>query len=151
MKLERIYTIPLGDAYKAIRKKRTPRAVKIIRAFIARHMKADGERITLSTGLNGYLWKGSIQRPPRRVKVRLIKDEGYIRAYLADEKVEEPKKKEEKKEEKKAEAPKTEAKPAAPKKEAPKPEAAKPIAPAPKKAEPQKEERRPEPAKEEKK
>lgn len=115
-KLERIYTVPLGDAYETIRRKRTPRAVKLLRAFIGRHMKADGEKIVLSGALNGYLWQHSIAKPPRRVKVRLIKDEGKIRAYLADEKVEEPKKEEKKAEEKK-EAPKVHEK---------KPEAAKP-------------------------
>jgi large subunit ribosomal protein L31e len=116
-KLERIYTVPLGDAYGAVRNKRVPRAVKMLRAFIARHMKADGERVLLSQGLNTYLWARSIQKPPKRVKVRLIKDEGAIRAYLADEKVEEPKKPEKKEE--KAEAKKEE------KKEAPKPESKK--------------------------
>ena len=101
VKLERIYTVPLGDAYEVSRSKRVPRAVKILRAFIARHMKADGEKITMSEALNKHLWRGSIQKPPRRVKVRLIKDEGFIRAYLADEKIEAPKKKEEKPKEEK--------------------------------------------------
>jgi len=113
-RLERIYTIPLGKAYDAVRNKRTPRAVKMIRAFIERHMKADGEKITLSEALNKHLWMRSIMKPPRRVKVRLIKDEGRISAYLSDEKIEE--KKDEKagarKEEKKAEE-KKEEKPAA--------------------------------------
>ena len=137
-KLERIYTVPLGDAYRAPRSKRVPKAVKMLRAFIERHMKADGEKVTLSEALNKYLWRSSIQKPPRRVKVRLIKDEGFIRAYLADEKIEEKKekpkevpkkeekkveekkpevKKEVKKEEKKVEAPKEKAKPPEKKKE----------------------------------
>ncbi|VVC02821.1 50S ribosomal protein L31e [Candidatus Bilamarchaeum dharawalense] len=102
-KLERIYTVPLGDAYETIRNKRAPRAVKILRAFITRHMKAAGEKIVLSENLNKFIWAHSIQRPPRRVKVRLIKEEESIRAYLADEKIEEPKKAEAKKEEKKDE------------------------------------------------
>lgn len=117
-KLERIYTVPLGEAYDAVRNKRVPRAVKMLRTFIARHMKADGERITLSGALNEYLWARSIQKPPRRVKVRLVKDEGTIKAFLADEKAEEPKK-EAKKEEKKESKPSEKAEP---KKEAPKPE-----------------------------
>lgn len=105
VKLERIYTVSLGEAYETTRNKRVPRAVKILRAFIGRHMKADGERILLSEGLNKLLWVKSIQKPPRRVKVRLVKDEGVIRAYLPDEKMEEKKapKAEAKKEEKKAE------------------------------------------------
>ena len=156
-KLERIYTVPLGDAYRVTRNKRVPRAVKMLKAFIARHMKADGERITLSEALNKHLWRSSIQRPPRRVKVRLIKDAGFIRAYLADEKIEAPKKKEEKPKEVKKEEPakKAEEKPKEEKakKEEKKAETKKPEAKKkeekPKEA-PKKEEKEPE-AKEEKK
>jgi len=141
-KLERLYTIPLGDAFKVSRDKRTPRAVKLIRAFIIRHMKAKDERVVISEELNKLLWERSIQKPPRRVKVRLIKEDGEtVRAYLPDEKITEPKKAGEKKEEKKeakketpapaaskpASAPAASAKP-----EAPKPAAAK--APEPAKA-----------------
>lgn len=103
MKLERIYTVPLGEAYETVRQKRVPRAVKILRAFVERHMKAKGLKIILSTAINEHLWEHSIQRPPRRVKVRLIKEDDTVRAYLADEKPAEPKKTEAKKDEKKAE------------------------------------------------
>ncbi|MFH0885281.1 MAG: 50S ribosomal protein L31e [Candidatus Micrarchaeota archaeon] len=113
VKLERIYTVPLGDAYETVRRKRVPRAVKILRAFIGRHMKAEDERILISESLNKFLWVRSIQKPPRRVKVRLIKDEGVIRAFLSDEKVEEPKKKDAPKAEAKKEEKKAEEKPAA--------------------------------------
>jgi len=114
-KLERIYTVPLGDAYEAPRDKRAPRAVRLLRTFIARHMKARDQRIILSEALNMFIWSSSIQKPPRRVKVRLIKEDDGVRAYLSDEKIEEPKK-EEKKAEKKEEPKKEEAK-AEPKKE----------------------------------
>lgn len=125
-KLERIYTVPLGDAFRVPRNKRVPKAVKLLREFIARHMKADGEKIVISEALNKQLWGRSIQKPPRRVKVRLIKEDGTIRAYLSDEKIEEPKKEEKKAEEKKpeekpkAEEEKKEEKPEPPKKEEPK-------------------------------
>lgn len=110
-KLERIYTVPLGDAFEVTRNKRVPKAVKLLRGFIARHMKANGEKIVISEALNKHLWVRSIQKPPRRVKVRLIKEDGTIKAYLADEKMEEPKKEEKKAEEKKpAEKPKAEEK-----------------------------------------
>src|SRR5512143_1498229 len=111
-KLERIYTVPLGEAYEAVRNKRGPRAVKRLRAFAARHMKADEERILLSTALNAHLWAHSIQKPPRRVKVRIVKEEDKITAYLADEKAEAPKKEEKKAEPKREEkpAPKAESK-----------------------------------------
>lgn len=113
MKVERIYTVPLGDAYETVSYKRTPRAVKILREFVIRHMKArNGEKISLSSNLNEYLWMRSIKKPPRRVKVRIIKDGALVNVYLSDEKVEEkktekatdaPKKEEAKKEEVKKE------------------------------------------------
>jgi large subunit ribosomal protein L31e len=109
-KLERIYTVPLGDAYAASRNCRVPRAMKLLRAFVARHMKAEDERIVISEALNKHIWEHSIQKPPRRVKVRLIKEEDSIRAYLADEKVEVKKKAEEKKKEEKTAEPKKEEK-----------------------------------------
>lgn len=113
-KLERIYTVPLGKAYEVMRGRRTRRAVKLLRKFAGRHMKTEEENVFLSNALNNYLWKRSIQKPPRRVKVRLIKENGKVRAYLADEKIEEkkaePKKEEKPKVEKKKEEPKGEKK-----------------------------------------
>jgi len=116
-KLERIYTVPLGEAYEAIRNKRAGKAVKILREFAGRHMKAEEEDVALSMALNEFIWKRSIQKPPRKVKVRLIKENGKVKAYLADEKIEEPKKEDKKK----AEA-KKEEKPAEKKTEEKKPE-----------------------------
>jgi len=107
-KLERIYTIPLGKAYDVARNKRAGRAIKLLRAFAGKHMKADLEDVILSMALNEYVWERSIQKPPRRVKVRLIREDGKVRAYLADEKIETPKKEEKKKEEKKTETKKEE-------------------------------------------
>ncbi len=130
-KVERIYTVPLGDAYDKPRNKRCPRAVKILKGFITKHMKLDGGKIVLSSALNSYIWRDSIQKPPRRVKVRLIKEDETVRAYLSDEKIEAPKKEEKKPEAKKEEAKKE------PVKEEPKKEQAK-------KEEPKKAEEKPE-------
>lgn len=136
-KLERIYTIPLSGAFDAPRNKRVPKAVKIVKGFVSKHMKADGQRILISEALNKYLWRGSIQKPPRKMKVRVIKEEETITAYLVDEKIEEKKveKKEEKAQEKKEEKPK-EAGKEKPKEEKPKevkkPEEKKEEKPAPK-------------------
>ena len=116
-KVERIYTVPLGDAYDMPRNKRSPRAVKILKGFIARHMKLDGGKIVLSNALNSYIWMKSIQKPPRKVKVRLIKEDETVRAYLSDEKIEAPKKEEKKPEAKKAEEKKKEPVKEEPKKE----------------------------------
>ena len=44
--VERVYTIPLRDAYTAPRKKRAKVAMRIVREFIKRHMKVEVVKIS---------------------------------------------------------------------------------------------------------
>jgi len=101
-KLERIYTVPLGKAYEYKRTNRVPRAVKILRQFVSRHMKTELDSVLVSTSVNNLLWTRSIQKPPRRVKVRVIRQDGVTRVYLPDEMTEEEKKSKKEAEEKAA-------------------------------------------------
>ena len=71
--LERIYTIPLGGIYEIVRMKRGKRAVTFIRDFALRHMKAADTKI--SEGVNSAILRDGIEKPPRRIKVRIVKDE----------------------------------------------------------------------------
>ncbi|HNT60540.1 MAG TPA: 50S ribosomal protein L31e [Candidatus Bilamarchaeaceae archaeon] len=89
--LERIYTIPLGKAYDLSRVRRAGSAVKIVRSFLARHMKAEKGAVRVSAGINELLWARGIQKPPRKIKVRAVKDAGRVLATLVDEKPEEKK------------------------------------------------------------
>ncbi|MFX1562269.1 MAG: 50S ribosomal protein L31e [Promethearchaeota archaeon] len=84
--VERLYTIPLGKAYNAVRKKRTKRAVRLVHDFIIRHMKIEDESdLSLDTSLNEFLWLRGIEKPPRRVRVRVTKDkDGFVKAYLIE-------------------------------------------------------------------
>jgi len=80
---ERIYTIPLRRAWISPRKKRTPRAVRLVKAFIRRHMKP--EALVMSNEVNERLWSRSIQKPPRKVRVRAVRDkEGTVTLYLVE-------------------------------------------------------------------
>ncbi|MCD6469600.1 50S ribosomal protein L31e [Candidatus Bathyarchaeota archaeon] len=83
---ERIYTVPLGRARIAPVTKRAPRAIRILRAFIKRHMKADDEdSIVISNEVNEKIWSRGIEKPPRRIRVRVTKNrEGLVRVYLAE-------------------------------------------------------------------
>jgi large subunit ribosomal protein L31e len=120
-KTERIYVVPLRRAYNYVRKKRARKAVKLLRAFLARHMKTDLDNVFLSEAVNSLLWKRSISTPPRKVKVRAIKEGEKVTAYLMSEtpgaKAEEKKVK--KPAEKKEEKPPAKEEP--PKEEKPKP------------------------------
>jgi len=90
---ERIYTIPLGRAWVAPRRKRAPRAVRLVREFIERHMKTgggtgeeeDAGRLVISNEVNEKIWSRGIEKPPRRIRVRVAKDvEGTVTVYLAE-------------------------------------------------------------------
>jgi large subunit ribosomal protein L31e len=80
---ERIYTIPLRHVWVVTpRGKRGPRSVRDVRDFIARHMRA--EEVSISNEVNQLLWSRSINKPPRRIKVRAVKDkEGKVIVYPA--------------------------------------------------------------------
>ncbi|MCK5592609.1 50S ribosomal protein L31e [Candidatus Bathyarchaeota archaeon] len=91
---EKVYTIPLGRAWISPRQKRAPRAMRLIRSFIQRHMKVkeealeegeEGERVVISNEVNEKIWSRGIQKPPRKIRVRAAKDkEGIITIYLAE-------------------------------------------------------------------
>ena len=77
---ERIYTIPLRKVWGPPRGKRTPRAMRLLRAFVKRHMKT--ENVEISNEVNEELWARGIRKPPREIKVRLVKDkEGRVIVY----------------------------------------------------------------------
>jgi large subunit ribosomal protein L31e len=79
---ERTYTIPLRRVWGPPRGKRTPRAMRLLRAFVKRHMKA--ENVEISNEVNEELWARGIRKPPREIKVRLVKDkEGRVIVYPA--------------------------------------------------------------------
>ena len=93
---ERIYTIPLRRAWIMSTKKRAPRAIRLIKAFVQRHMKvgetaieAEGEeteggRIIISNEVNEEIWSRGIQKPPRKLRIRAAKDEeGNVTVFLA--------------------------------------------------------------------
>lgn len=109
-KLERIYIVNLSDAYECVRNKRAGGAVKILRHFMARHMKVDEKNVSISEGTNSLIWRDSIQKPPRKIKVRVVKDGEKAFVWLIGEQEEnEKKKQEEKKKESKPKEQKKEA------------------------------------------
>ncbi len=77
---ERIYTVPLRRAWLVSRRKRAPKAVRILRNFMVRHMKA--ESVVITNEINEALWSRGIQKPPRRIRVKAAKDkEGVVTVY----------------------------------------------------------------------
>ncbi|MEJ2242363.1 MAG: 50S ribosomal protein L31e [Candidatus Bathyarchaeota archaeon] len=90
---ERFYTIPLGKAWISTRKKRAPRATRIVKSFVLRHMKIrteveeeeEPEKLVIDNEVNEKLWSRGIEKPPRKIRVRVVKDkEGVVTVLLAE-------------------------------------------------------------------
>lgn len=81
--VERIYTIPLGKALAVPRYRRAEKAITLLRKFVQRHMKS--EAIIIDTTVNEAIWARGIKRPPRKIRVKLSKDdEGTVTVTLAE-------------------------------------------------------------------
>jgi len=80
---ERIYTVPLGRAWVAPRYRRAEKAVTVLRKFVQRHMKP--EEVIIDPTVNEAIWARGITNPPRKIRVRLSKDdEGTVTVSLAE-------------------------------------------------------------------
>src|ERR671919_437399 len=69
----RVYTINLGKAWITPEHKRTDRVVNMIREFAEKHMKSNN--IKLDQDLNRQLWSRGKTNPPRKVRVKMVKEE----------------------------------------------------------------------------
>ena len=70
----RVYTINLGKAWITPEHNRTDRVVNMIREFAKKHMKSN--EIKLDQDLNRQLWSRGKTKPPRKVRVKMVKEEG---------------------------------------------------------------------------
>jgi len=81
--VERIYTVPLAKAIAVPRYRRAEKAITILREFVQRHMKP--EAIIIDTTVNEAIWARGIKKPPRKIRVKLSKDdEGTVTVTLAE-------------------------------------------------------------------
>lgn len=74
--LTRVYTINLGRAWITPQHKRTDRVINMIREFAVKHMKSDD--IKLDQDLNRQIWSRGKTNPPRKVRVKMVRDEDDV-------------------------------------------------------------------------
>jgi large subunit ribosomal protein L31e len=83
--LTRTYMVPLGVVYEAAPYRRAKVAIRVIKEFTTRHMKA--KDIKIKTDVNRIIWKRGIKHPPRRLRLEMERDEdGLVTVSLAPEK-----------------------------------------------------------------
>ena len=74
--LSRVYTINLGKAWLTPQYRRTDRVVNIIREFAKKNMKSSDVKI--DQDLNRQVWSRGKVNPPRKIRVRMTKDEDDV-------------------------------------------------------------------------
>jgi large subunit ribosomal protein L31e len=88
VELEREYIIPLRNEWrKGANYKRAGKAIKVIKKFIAKHMKVperDVSKVKLDQWLNQEVWFRGKKKPPAKIKVRAIKEGDIVRVELAE-------------------------------------------------------------------
>ena len=101
---EKIFTIPLREAFAKGRVHRAQDASRLVREFLIRNMKS--ENVKIGNSINENVWKRGIQKIPRKVRIHAVKEEDIVYAELLGVEIKTPskeeiKKKEEKKKQKK--------------------------------------------------
>lgn len=71
MEEEQVFTISLSDAKKAKRRKRSAKAVKIVKEYLKKHLKV--KEVKIDDSLNREIWNRGIERPPAQIRVRAVK------------------------------------------------------------------------------
>ena len=84
---EKVFTIPLRKAFEKSQRIRSPYAIRLIKDYIQTHTKA--EEVRIGKHLNSAIWSRGIKKPPRKVKINIIKDGSTVKAELFGHKYEE--------------------------------------------------------------
>lgn len=84
MALERTYVVPLRKyTIRVPRYKKANKAIRGLRSFLSRHMKAKEDDIRIGKYLNEAIWQNGIRSPPPRIQINVKKDDkGIVTAEL---------------------------------------------------------------------
>ncbi len=81
---EQIYTIPLRDVKEYPMWKRSNKAIKVIRAYLSKHMKVEEDKIKISSALNETVWEHGIRKPPNKIRVKAVRSDEGVTAELVE-------------------------------------------------------------------
>jgi len=86
--VEREYVVPLRKEWtKVVRHKRTQKAMKGLKEFIARHMRIpdrDIKKVKVDKWVNNEMWRRGIKNPLNKIKVKVKKDGENVIVTLAE-------------------------------------------------------------------
>ncbi|MFH1291228.1 MAG: 50S ribosomal protein L31e [archaeon] len=88
VELEREYVVPLRKGSLNVpRYRRASKAVKILKEFLAKHMKVENRdlrKVKIDIYLNNELWFKGIKKPMGKIKIKAVKKDGIVYAELAE-------------------------------------------------------------------
>ena len=76
--IERIYVIPLRKAKIGRASLAAPRAVKVVRSYLTKHMKVNSDDVWIDDSLNRELWSRGKFKTPSKIRVRAVKFEDGV-------------------------------------------------------------------------
>jgi large subunit ribosomal protein L31e len=83
---EKIITIPLLTSKASPRTKKSKKAILEVRAYVAKHMKAEIEDVWIDQKVNEHVWARGIKKPPVSVRVKAVKfEDGLVEVSLPEE------------------------------------------------------------------
>ncbi|MBU0958430.1 MAG: 50S ribosomal protein L31e [Nanoarchaeota archaeon] len=86
--MEREYIIPLREKCRVVpRYRKSEKAIKTIKEFIAKHMKVkdrDLTKVRLDSYVNELVWSRGIKNPPHKIKVKAIKEGEIVRVGVVE-------------------------------------------------------------------
>jgi large subunit ribosomal protein L31e len=68
-------TISLREIVYVNRKRRSGAAVSLLRKKVSRFVKVPEENVWIDDQVNHVIWKRGIEKPPRKIKVKILKIE----------------------------------------------------------------------------
>jgi large subunit ribosomal protein L31e len=66
-------TISLREIVYVSRKRRSSAAVSLLRKKVARFAKVPSEKVWIDDSVNKFIWKRGIEKPPRKLRVKILK------------------------------------------------------------------------------
>ena len=69
----RIYTMNLAKAWDTPKYRRTDRVINMIKEFTQRHMQTN--KVKIDQDLNRHIWSRGKKNPPRKIRLRMIKED----------------------------------------------------------------------------
>jgi len=83
---ERVMTVPMRRMAGKPVPQRTPSAIKQLKDFVAQHTHTTPKDIWIDKELNMKIWERSLRKPPKSIKVRVIKwDDQTVEIDLPEE------------------------------------------------------------------